>query len=525
MHKDRISEAVNLAIHNISNIFDEAHGGVPYFGVATLASRPHFYHADVFDLPHLSGRALDALLMAEGTMGAQIDPRVVDRYRQHLFESCKGGDHLNGYPDPNRGGRKSVIMHNLREGLAGLRALVKWREDAKARELADKMIMRLSELLNPDGGWNEAMIAGCPDIMPVGVTHDRYLVSTSGRLIGSLVKYYQTTGSFLALDLASRIKNKILVSCFNSDGTASAGAGWHVHSITSTISSLAQLAESLNDTRLMERVRQLYDTSFGTLITRMGWSKENLSNNLDVGEINNTGDIIQTALILARWGRTGYYDDVDMMLRSHIFPSQLTDVSWIAQTPDPCGDSESRVGGRSLGAFGFPAPYGHKANGVEHLNFNFDITCGAIQALCETARNLFVRKADADYINLFVDCDTNGIEMGSWLPEEGKITVKAGSSRKIAIRLRPWIARDEITVTRNGAAIATVVNADCLFLTPSDGSNQFVIEFPLREIETEEMVNSRLLRMIWCGGQVVQMQPSGDFLPFFEMAEVKEPTA
>ena len=41
----------------------------------------------------------------------------------------------------------------------------------------------------------------------------------------------------------------------------------------------------------MRRAEGIYRAAFGHYVTTFGWSKENLSNDLDTGEVNNTGDM------------------------------------------------------------------------------------------------------------------------------------------------------------------------------------------------------------------------------------------
>ena len=53
------------------------------------------------------------------------------------------------------------------------------------------------------------------------------------------------------------------------------------------------------------------------------------SRNSDSGKCNNTGDIVETALILGRWGWSDCFHDAERTLRGHLLPAQLRDVSFI----------------------------------------------------------------------------------------------------------------------------------------------------------------------------------------------------
>ena len=80
--------------------------------------------------------------------------------------------------------------------------------------------------------------------------------------------------------------------------------GAHTHSTTCVMSSLAQLADLLDDAKLLARVRAFYDNGLWEIRDEIGWVIESSRDDAvaDRGEINNTGDIVETALILGRRG-------------------------------------------------------------------------------------------------------------------------------------------------------------------------------------------------------------------------------
>src|SRR5207253_1828004 len=69
---------------------------------------------------------------------------------------------------------------------------------------------------------------------------------------------------------------------------------------------------------------------------------------------------LKLALILGRHGWPEYYHDAERILRCHLLPSQLRDVSFMPTAPNPDNlDSLRDIPARLQGAFGVPAPYGH----------------------------------------------------------------------------------------------------------------------------------------------------------------------
>ncbi len=77
-----------------------------------------------------------------------------------------------------------------------------------------------------------------------------------------------------------------------------------------------QCADLLGDGSLMMRVKAFFDNGLWAMRDEIGWSPERLTQeNSDHGEANNTGDILETALILGRWGYPEYYHDAERILR------------------------------------------------------------------------------------------------------------------------------------------------------------------------------------------------------------------
>ena len=145
----------------------------------------------------------------------------------------------------------------------------------------------------------------------------------------------------------------------------------------------------------MDRVKAFYDDGLGQMRDQIGWSIEVTdSERRGRGEANNTGDIVETALILGRWGYSDYYADAERILRSHLLPSQLRDVSFVVEPDNPDKvDGRRNVAERLRGAFGFPAQYGHEPAGIWKTNkprigFNLDIVGGAVASLCEAYREI-----------------------------------------------------------------------------------------------------------------------------------------
>ena len=400
------------------------------------------------------------------------------------------------------------LTHNLREGMHALYALVAYRGEERAHDLAEGCIAALLELWSPEHGWDRAR---CRErgVEPVEGT----LINGIGRMLGPLVKYYRVTGSGAALDLALRLCERLLVDAFPADGRYRPRVhGGHTHSTTCVMSSLAQLAELTGDTALLQRVKAFYDYGLPAISDWLGWVIENNAEQRspDRGEVNNSGDIVETALILGRAGYPRYLEDAERIVRCHILPAQLRDVGFIADPPNPAGsDGLRNVAARHRGAFGFPAPYGHEPLGVERVSFNMDIVGGAVGSLCEVYRATATRGAVGHRVNLLFDHETDAIAVRTDVADAA-LQVELKQPGPLWIRVPSWADRGEFQVA--GGRFA----AGYLFLPQHPVGTPVTLRYELPIREAVLAHRTRDIRVRLKGDSVVSMDNFGADLTFFD---------
>jgi hypothetical protein len=342
-------------------------------------------------------------------------------------------------------------------------------------------------------------------------------VTGLARAIGPLVKYYEATGYGPALDLAIVLKEKTINEVFTEEGGyAPEIFATHTHSTTCTMSSLAQLADLTSDSTLMNRVKTFYDNGLWDIRDALGWviesSREDASP--DNGEVNNTGDIVETALILGSWGYTDYYEDTERILRGHLLPSQLRDISFIQEPPNPEGEDGKRdVANRHLGAFGFPAPYGHQAIETSHVSFNMDIVGGAVGSLCEAYREITRFDAAGHWVNLLFDHETDAIKVQSPYTGPG-LRVRTKHPAPLFVRIPSWV--DPASITVEGTSESPRHTNGYLFIGEPPVNRGLSFNFPIPEQEIQLKHRTREIRTRLRGDAVVAMQNFGADLTFFD---------
>jgi hypothetical protein len=269
------------------------------------------------------------------------------------------------------------------------------------------MIAVLTDLTNPDGTWRTARLDGLREQADIEIGTPP---TVTGRLVGPLLRFARLTGHDPASVLATRLADHVDKIAFDEEGRLTGQAGGHVHSITSTISGLCQLAAESGDPARLRRAVQIFENAPAPWRSSFGWVKELIGPSHLGGEVNSTGDLIQAALILARAGVPALYAEAETMLRGHLLPSQIMGEgalpsAWTrgAQEGNPVQDE---VVASMLGGFGFPTP-GDRA--PRHYDEPYvrittlDITAGAVQAMCYSLESATERVGDDLRIHLLLD--------------------------------------------------------------------------------------------------------------------------
>jgi hypothetical protein len=282
------------------------------------------------------------------------------------------------------------------------------------------------------------------------------------------------------------------------------------------MSSLAQLADATGDAALIARVKAFYDHGLRAIRDPLGWVIENSrpAAHPDRGEVNNTGDILETALILGAWGYPEYYGDAERILRGHLLPSQLRDISFIAPSPD-AGDTDGTrdVARRHRGAFGFPAPYGHEPVGMDHVSFNMDIVGGAVGSLCAAYRHIARRDPAGQRVNLLFDHETEDLKVEAPYTH-GLLRVTVKRPAPLFVRLPAW-ARPE-TIHILGIEESPQIVDGYLIIADPPINQALSIALPLPEQEIVLAHRTRQIRTRLRGDAVLAMENFGADLTFFD---------
>ena len=509
-----ISDAIHLGCETMQRVFNPNDDNCPYFDARAWPSdEVGFGFMSLYTEAHVPGRHLLALLDAEDAVGASVSDEAITRHRRALMYSLNNPLKL----PLNRvamGDKPTVFAdHNLREALHGLYALVRFRSDTQAEQVAEQIIDAVFDLWKPDTGWN------VPPMEAAGFQlEERTFVWGPARCIGSLVRYHQATQSSRALELAVMLAGKATDEFYAADGAFNRERfGSHTHSATCTLSGLAQLAALQGDQSLMSRVRAFYDNGLNALRDELGWVQEHVGttwSNPERGECNNTGDILEAALTLAAHGYPTYYADTERMLRCHLLPAQLRDVSFIEQPENPeSRDAMRDVAERMRGAWGFPAPYGHRPLDVKVVDFCLDIVGGTVSSLCEAWRACVSSDKAGTRVNMLFDRDHPAVSIESPYTHDA-LRVTPRKPGPLSVRIPPWVDRASLKVDVPGDVGHQWIDAYLYFDKPRVGE-PISIRFDLAPSEIALHHVKHDIRVQLQGDAVSAMDGFGDDLNFF----------
>jgi hypothetical protein len=515
-----LAAAIRLGCRTMCNVFNADDNQIPFFRSRVWPEAAldfHWAHSE----SHVPGRHLNALLNAEDVLALELDEACVELHARAAFFAYSGPVALPLNRQEVGGPLVNFLPHNVREGLHALYALVRFRQSDQALEMGQRSISDIMRLWSPKSGWDEEELERR---LGLRVQKSTYIVGLA-RALGPLVKFYRATRYAPALELALMLAQKALDEFFLPQGDYDRERfGTHTHSTTCVMSSLAQLADLLGDGQLLARVKAFYDHGLWQIRDELGWVIENsrAQANPDLGEVNNTGDIVETALILARWGYSAYYGDAERIVRGHLLPSQLRDVSFVREpaNPDPedgkWKDGRHRVADRHLGAFGFPAPYGHAPLDASEISFNMDIVGGAVASLCEAYRASVRSDETGHWVNLWFDHKSSGIEVESPYGS-GQLRVRLAQPAPLFIRKPAWVL-DEATSWQGLDAAPSEWNGYWT-IAGAPANRWITLTTPLTESTLELAHRTRTIRVRLLGDSVAAMDNFGADLTFFPAFE------
>jgi hypothetical protein len=334
------------------------------------------------------------------------------------------------------------------------------------------------------------------------------------------VKYYEATGHQGSLDLALELAGLTLSHRFPEESSMIGRSLLpHMFETMAEMNAYSRLALVTENAELMRCVQLRYEyLREQGLIGKTGWVPENLGVARDIGEANNTAELIETAMNFAKFGWTEYYQDVERFTRGHLLPSQLLNTSFIKNDTRDRIDGRRDIRTRIQGAFGFPAPYGHistrETTGRAGAYFA-DVSAGAVATIAEIQRHVYVSSGGNHQVNLLFDFENERIQVASPYPGGDRVIITTKESGDLAVRIPRWADRAEIEGAMNEQGLAAHFEGDYLKIEQPTVGRPVTIPMQLPRVREADAINGRTIWIEWLGDSVSRMSRMGTPQPFF----------
>lgn len=517
--------ALREALRPMMTFFDPNHDNIPYFGNSMTGECWGNSHSTTFSMAHIPGRWLNGLLNAEDVLGkdtVNLDEETV-KTLAHWARYSISASKLGFPPCIDEDTTEPILktdLHNLREVMNALAALVQFRQDEEAKACGLNLIDAVDKYFDYSYGkfreelWEKETGGSLYKWGAINVDEITFPV-TFGRYIGPLVKFYKATGELKALRQAIALKDVCFRDVLNEQGDYDVHVfGGHTHSTTAMISSLAILGDVLGDRTILDRCKAFLENGLKEIAVDFGWCIEGYTRHDDVGEINNTADILETCLILGKWGYLGYYARCERIIRAHLLPSQLLDTHFIEDPDDESYPTRYRMASRSRGAFGFPCPYGHEDHEGANISFNWDIVGGGSEGLCEAIRAQYTFNGDLYSVNLLFDSECEAFSFHNPYDGNGTAEVKAHKVLK-ALRIRMPGNCKIVHVEDAGHFI----DGEWLYLSGLEVGNVVRITYAFDEKIVATPFRGKFYTLRWYGDEVTGAVSKGKRLCYFPEIE------
>ena len=573
----QLDRALTAGIEHLGNLRDRNNSSLPHFFAYSLTRAQAQEYGDHFpgrdDPAHLShdrhyvsnvtARSLYAVLLAAQAAGIEPPADVVADYARILLRSLhkpRDGNWANTaaenqllvglVSDPASYGSQQfdvTYLFNSGQGFRGMLALATLMRSAdqvipeygrSAKEIFETSVHNLRKYYVYDGeigrnrvyDWEQfrqqlglqggAKIA---DSLAEELTPDwtnAWKTWADPHMIWPLVKYYEATGHQGSLDLAQELADMALSRRFPSDPSQiSRSILPHMFETMAEMNAYSRLALVTNNAELMECVRLRYEyLRQQGLIGKTGWVPERLGVGRDIGEANNTAELIETALNFAEFGWTGYYQDVERFTRGHLLPAQLLNTSFIASDALNWIDGLRNVRQRLQGAFGFPAPYGHISTSGAYGRagaYFADVSAGAVATIAEVQRQIYSSEDGNHRVNLLFDFENQRIRVASPYPGGDRLIVTTKVAGDLAVRIPQWADRALIAQAMNDQGLVARFDGDYLSIGQPAVNRGITIPMTLPRVLETDVINGRTIWIEWLGDSVSRMSGMGTPQPFF----------
>ena len=299
----------------------------------------------------------------------------------------------------------------------------------------------------------------------------------------------------------------------NDDGSFSG----YLHSagIVPTAVGILRYGIATDDAELISWAKKVCDWTL-TQCSSFGWVPDGTGS--ETCETCCITDVIHFMVKLAELGHHEYWEIIERFTRNQLLENQIRDVDYIL-TPEAKAGSTTDVASKLLGSF----DCGSYPNGLLGFPGGLEGCCvgAGVRALFLVWDRIVTKDDTGVYVNFNFSRDTEWVNVNSYHPYEGKVTIDVHDASTLFIRVPGWASRDKIRLNVDDAEKPLLWSENYLKLDDLSNGQKISVEYPLKWEETEEIVAEQSYALSWKGDTVIEISPQREKYPIFQREHMR----
>lgn len=523
-------ESAKLVHHYITNMVDKAYDNLPYWLLLPNKKPAEAAHCRVDDA-ELVGSWYEGLCAAMEMLGTKDDDDVKQSLRRHLMKSW--GEHglrfCEKYPWTHT---VHSSFHEMGYILPALNKITEeYPEDEEAEMRTSQLIRGMRSLVierkvrtfwSGDSYESEPIYEFPNDVYLKDGGFDLSRHTSRGEqsirnalMLPALVRRYELKHDEVALDLAIGLANYVLgVSRYFNYRMEYFG---HVHSAMCFACGLVALGRVTKNNEYIEKGKGIYDYT-RSLSSDFGWVPEYAQWHPMSEEHCETcciRDMIICAKELIDCGYTEYWNDINMYARNQLVENQVRYTGYVEcdnSLPDGDGITYREIDKRMVGGF----TGGSEPNSISLERFRSIAGCcvGTAPVALKTVWDSVVTVENCIYtVNIPCDKADEKYILTSYIPNEGKVSIRAKAHGKFGFRLYAWLVSPIFSV--NGVKRVPETESGIAFFELNCG-DELNLSFDISTREIKQNVRDTDFTVSYRGCDVVDIQPRGEHVRLYQ---------
>jgi hypothetical protein len=490
-----LQEAVNLGLTAIAHRLDSTQAFRPFF-LIQLSPKPYLEH-QIWDLGDMCARFTDAFILGRQMTGFTEFKQEEQALRKLLYQS-------DPYANPFMAGRMLITFVDIYLQEPNLEN--KKRINKLVSVIRSKMTFEedYCYYFKQPEGWKTVNDAVFGDFTG-------YPTFPLGGIVLALARYTETVNDPECEDLLNHMCKFIL----NKSGTFERDGSYkgHTHSggILTAAAGIMRWAIRRNDQEIIDQMKNTFDWTL-KYSSSWGWVPDGLGPDHASCETCSITDAIHLGLLIARHIDHSYFGIIERFARNQLLENQFRHPEkMLPKTSFPNKNKIEHALNGSWASWSFPGSLDNSLS-VEGCCLG-----SGIRGCFLVWDNIVTNDGSTVWVNMAFSRDSPWLELISHQPYKGKLELKIHNAKTVCVRIPDWVAADKISIHVNDERYPVdLLASNYIKLQRLKPGDSVLIEYPLRMLQTKEIVSGDTYRVRWRGDTVVSVNPSGEIYPLFQ---------